>query len=117
MLAPGAPARLLVIVAWKGIGADGAGTRVDDLFARGAATRRAGTGSVPLDPTAVLTTIGTGGVPAQHGVTGTLVRGEHGVTRAFGPDAPIPVIAGLAEDLDEATGQRARIGAGGRRPR
>ncbi|HYJ60378.1 MAG TPA: hypothetical protein VE032_02810 [Actinomycetota bacterium] len=109
VLAPGAPARLLVIVAWKGIGAHGAGTRVDDLFPRGAATRRAGTGSVPLDPTAVLTTIGTGGVPAQHGVTGTLVRGEHGVTRAFGPDAPIPVIAGLAEDLDEATGQRARI--------
>ena len=68
------------------------------------------TGSLPLDPTATLTTIGTGGLPAQHGITGTIIRGDDGdVARAWGPDAPGSVIATLADDLDRDTDQRAMV--------
>ncbi|MGH2673274.1 MAG: hypothetical protein ACRDHC_09885, partial [Actinomycetota bacterium] len=59
------------------------------------------TGSLPLDPAAVLTTLGTGGLPSQHGITGSFVRNEAGeVVAAFGTGAPVPVIATLADDLD-----------------
>ena len=34
---------------------------------------RAETGSVPNDPIAVEATIGTGGLPSQHGITGALI--------------------------------------------
>ena len=68
-------------------------------------------GSLPLDPTAVESTIGTGGLPSQHGITGTWVRNTQGrLTRAFGPGAPPPVIASLGDDLDAATAGRAKIG-------
>ena len=56
-------------------------------------------------------TIGTGGLPSQHGITGTWVRNAQGrLTRAFGPGAPSPVIASLGDDLDAATAGRAKIG-------
>ena len=49
------------------------------------------------------TTIGTGGLPSQHGVTGSVVRNDDGrVVEAFGPGAPVTVIATLADDLDHA---------------
>ncbi|HXF36496.1 MAG TPA: hypothetical protein VNO17_04865, partial [Actinomycetota bacterium] len=116
-LASGAGSRLVVLVAWKGVGtADLLRARRDWPFLRsllrtGAGTLRADAGSLPLDPAAVLTTIGTGGLPAQHGITGTLLRDDRGgVTRAFGPGAPLPVIATLAEDLDAALGERPLVG-------
>ena len=69
------------------------------------------TGSLPVDPAAVLTTIGTGGLPSQHGITGTLIRDAHGdAVRAWSADAPTSVIATLPDDWDRATGQRSRIG-------
>jgi hypothetical protein len=53
--------------------------------------------------TATLTTIGTGGLPFQHGITGSFVRNDDGrVVEAFGEDAPVPVIASLADDLEHA---------------
>jgi len=108
--------RLIVEVALKGIG----GAEVADpsawpnlhrLMADGAGTMEASTGSLPLDPTASLTTIGTGGPPSEHGITGTVLRNTQGVVaRAWEAGAPGSIIATLPEDLDEATDQRAMVG-------
>ncbi len=57
---------------------------------------------MPVDPAAVLTTIGTGGRPSQHGITGTFVRDDSGALRkAWSPRSPVSVIATLGDDLDE----------------
>jgi hypothetical protein len=107
---------LVLLVAWKGVGsqeleASPEATRfLDTLLRDGAGSFDGDAGSLPLDPTAMLATIGTGGMPSQHGVTGSFVRNDGGeVAPAFGDGAPIPVIASLADDLDEATAQRSRI--------
>jgi hypothetical protein len=64
------------------------------------ASTEAGTGSLPLDPVATLTTIGTGGPPSQHGITGGLIRDEHaGVVAPWSDGAPTSVIASLPDDL------------------
>jgi len=109
--------RLVLEVAWKGVGTqelrdDPRSWRsLRSLMARGAATVVGDTGSLPLDPAATLTTIGTGGLPSQHGITGALVRNDHGrVVRAWGPGAPFSVIATLPDDLDQAMDQRPLIG-------
>jgi hypothetical protein len=101
------PPRLVLLVAWKGIGTADLEARPDawpflaGLLRTGAGTLRAETGSLPVDPAAVLTTIGTGGLPSQHGITGALVRNDRGdVVEAFGPGSPVQVIATLADDLD-----------------
>jgi hypothetical protein len=103
----GPPPRLVLLVAWKGIGTADLEARPEawpflaSLLREGAGTLRAETRSLPPDPTAVLTTIGTGGLPSQHGITGALVRNdEGGVVEAFGPGSPVQVIATLADDLD-----------------
>jgi hypothetical protein len=105
----GARPRLVLLVAWKGVGAADLQARPEDspflsqLFATGAGTVAAATGSLPLDPAATLTTIGTGGLPYQHGITGSWIRGDDGdLVRPFGPGAPVTVIATLADDLEEA---------------
>lgn len=69
------------------------------------------TGSMPVDPAAILTSIGTGGIPAEHGITGRKIRSTDGAAvAAWGPGAPTSIIATLADDWDHATGERARIG-------
>jgi hypothetical protein len=115
-VAAGPPPELVLLVAWKWTGsrdletAPGAWPFLDSLLEGGSGTLDGRTGSQPLDPTATLTTIGTGGLPSGHGVTGAFVRDDRGeVTPAFGDGAPIPIIASLADDLDEATDQRARV--------
>jgi hypothetical protein len=109
--------RLVLEVAWKGVGTpelrdDPRSWSSLRLFMeRGAATLAGDTGSLPLDPTATLTTIGTGGLPSQHGITGALVRNDNGhVAAPWGPGAPFSVIATLPDDLDQAMGQRPLIG-------
>jgi hypothetical protein len=109
--------RLVVLVAWSGVGRvalerePDAWPWLEHEIATGRGTLDADPGSVPLDPAAVLTTIGTGGLPYQHGVTASVVRNDAGdPTPAFGPDAPLPVIASLAEDLDETSHGRAFVG-------
>ncbi len=104
----GPPPRLVLIVAWKGVGTADLEAEPDawpflaSLLRDGAGTLGAETGSLPTDPTAILTTIGTGGLPSQHGITGSFVRNDQGeVTTAFGPGAPVQVIATLADDLEE----------------
>jgi hypothetical protein len=108
---------LIVLVAWKWTGSRELETHPEaarfltPLMRDGTGTLEGSTGSVPLDPTATLATIGTGALPSQHGITGSFVRTDEGeVAPAFGEGAPIPVIASLADDLDQSTGQRSEIG-------
>ncbi len=115
-VADGDRPRLVLLIAWKGIGtaelrsAPSAWPFLSSLIRDGAGTLQGTTGSLPLDPTATLATIGTGGLPRQHGVTGSVVRNDDGeVVPAFGDGAPVPVIASLADDLDDATGQRSVV--------
>jgi hypothetical protein len=109
--------RLLLQVILKGVGSDDLEARPDawpflrGLMDEGAATMDADTGSLPLDPAAVISTVGTGGTPSQHGITGEFVRtGEGRLVRAFSNKADSPVIATLADDLDDQLGQRPLIG-------
>ncbi len=116
-VADGQSPRLILEIAWKGAGsaelraAPDAWPYLASLLVTGTGTLDATTGSLPLDPTATLTTIGTGGPPSQHGITGTLVRNDRGkVVLAWGPGSPLSVISTLPDDLDESTNQAARIG-------
>jgi hypothetical protein len=99
--------RLVLLVAWKGVGTRelGDGHRawpfLASLMRDGAGTIHGRTGSLPLDPAATETTIGTGGLPSQHGITGSYVRNTRGqVVQAYAPNAPVQIIATLADDLD-----------------
>jgi hypothetical protein len=109
--------RLLLQVILKGVGSDDLEAQPDawpflrGVMRTGAATMDGETGSLPLDPAAVISTIGTGGPPSQHGITGEFVRtGEGRLVHAFSDEAESPVIATLADDLDEELGQRPLIG-------
>jgi hypothetical protein len=109
--------RLVLLIAWKGVGSaeledlDREWPHLASLMETGAGTLEARTGSLPLDPAATLATIGTGGLPSQHGITGSFVRNDEGdVVRAFGDGAPVQVIATLADDLEEASDGRALVG-------
>lgn len=111
----GRPPRLVVEVIWVGRGSKDlegpVAPVVKGVMATGPSTWDGSTVSVPVDPAAVLTTIGTGGRPSQHGITGTILRDETGeLRRAWGPNAPVHVIATLADDLDEELGQKPVIG-------
>jgi hypothetical protein len=116
VVAPEARSPLVVTIVWKGVGMP----EVSASWARdarafvpagsGAAVGTGTPGSLPLDPTTVLTTIGTGGLPSDHGVVGTFVRTDKGIVRSFGPGAPVPVIASLGDDLDQVTDGAAKIG-------
>lgn len=108
-------ARLVLIVALKGIGAsnfDGwSQIPVSRGTSRTSSTQAASTGSLPIDPASSLTTIGTGGLPNQHGITGRLIRNDAGrLVSPWGRGAPVSVIATLADDFDERFDQRAKIG-------
>lgn len=101
--------RLVLLISWKGIGSselEGAPDEwpfVASLLEEGAGTLQAETGSLPVDPAATMTTIGTGGLPSQHGITGSFVRNANGeVAPAFDEAAPVHIIATLADDLEEA---------------
>ncbi len=112
VVASGAHTPLVVLVVEKGQSATGVRAPFPDL-PQGVHTSegRAETGSVPNDPIAVESTIGTGGLPSQHGITGALIRNANGnVVRAFGPGSPQPVIATLGDDLDRSTGGATKIG-------
>jgi hypothetical protein len=108
-IANGELPRLILLIAWKGVGSSELESRPDDwpflswLLDDGSGTLEGAAGSLPLDPAATLTTIGTGGLPSQHGITGSFVRnGQGGVVQAYAPDAPVQIIATLADDLDHA---------------
>jgi hypothetical protein len=109
---------LAVVIALKGIGSaeidSGVWPRLDRLLAEGAVTTEGRTEAVPLDAAAGIATIGTGGLPRQHGIVGELVRNDEGkLVRAWSKDSPVSVIATLGDDLDEALNQRPKIGLAG----
>jgi hypothetical protein len=114
-VASGDAPRLVLEIVLSGVGsseiASGEWPRLDALISDGAGTMNASIGSSPSDPTAVMTTIGTGGIPSQHGITGTLVRDDEGrLVRSWGPNSPLSIIATLGDDLDERLDQEPRIG-------
>jgi hypothetical protein len=106
---------VVILVVVKGLGSDdltGSGwARLRALGEEGVISETARLGSQPSDPTAVLTSVGTGGLPYQHGITGTLLRNDVGkLVTAWGRGAPVSVIATLADDLDESLSQDPMIG-------
>jgi hypothetical protein len=116
-VAEGSDSSLLLQVILKGIGSDDLEKRPEawpflgSLMNEGAATMHGDAGSLPLDPAAIISTIGTGGTPDEHGITGELVRNEAGrLVSAFAAAADSPVIATLGDDLDEALDQKPLIG-------
>lgn len=134
-LASGETPRLVLEVVLKGIGSEdleqqpSAWPVLRRLMERGVGTLDGMVGSLPLDPAASLATIGTGGLPYQHGTTGSLLRREEGiVSRAKAKDfrakvvpawsktAPRSVIATLGDDLDQTLKQRPIIGLVGTDP-
>jgi hypothetical protein len=115
----GADVRLVLLIAWKGVGtadlesAPSRWNHLATLVDEGAGTLEADAGSLPLDPAATLATIGTGGLPSQHGITGSSVRDARGdVVPPFASGDPFvdgQVISTLADDLGDAD-PRTRVG-------
>jgi hypothetical protein len=108
--------RLVLIVALKGVGSTEAAeiASLQDLLSRGAGTPAGDAGSLPADPVAVMTSIGTGGLPYQHGMTAPLIRTDEGDLRpAWGRRSPVSVIAALGDDLDRQLHQRPLVGVAG----
>ncbi len=119
-VASSARPRLIVMIAWKGVGSaelrsTGAGRFLRRMVTAGAGTLDGTTDALPLDPAAALATIGTGALPSEHGIVAASVRNDRGQIRpAWGPGAPLPVVSTLAEDVDRRFGERPRIGLIGR---
>jgi hypothetical protein len=135
-VASGETPRLVLEVVWKGVGSDRLERNLTDwrqlkrLMRQGAATMDATVRSLPLDPAATVATIGTGGSPSRHGITGTLLRTDQTstdttpaddkpggeVVRAWTRGAPSSVIATLGDHLDEKRKQEPVIGLVGTDP-
>jgi hypothetical protein len=102
---------LILLIAWKNVGSadtSHAPSGLAALIRGGAGTLQGATGSLPVDSAAALTTIGTGGVPSDHGITGTLLRSDNGtLVSAWGKGAPLSVIASLGDDMWNQT--RAKV--------
>ncbi len=116
-VASGEAPRLVVLVAWKGVTSrllersPQLWPVLRGLFEDGAGTLEATPGSLPLDPAALLATVGTGGLPRDHGITGSLIRNDQGdVVEPWSEGAPFSVIATVADDLDELGQQAPRVG-------
>ncbi len=112
------PTPLVVVIALKGLGSPDLEAEPDAwpylrrALREGSGTLEGETGSLPMDPAATLTTIGTGGLPSAHGITGTTVREDDGdLSEAWSTAEAGSVIATFADDLDHDTDQRARVGA------
>jgi hypothetical protein len=105
--------KLVLMIGIKGLG--GTSYRrwpyLNSLMKQGAGTLAGSTQSLPVDAAASLTTLGTGGLPSQHGITGSLLRNGTGkLTPAWGSSAPHSVISTLADDLDYKKGNEPLVG-------
>ena len=105
--------RLILMIGIKGLG--GTSYRrwpyLTTLMKQGAGTFAGSTQSLPVDAAASLATLGTGGLPSQHGITGSLLRNGTGkLTPAWGSSAPHSVISTLADDLDYKRGNEPFVG-------
>src|SRR4051795_12956055 len=104
--------KLVLEVALKGVGSaelkddPKAWPFLRSLMRSGTGTLSGATGSLPVNPTSSLTTIGTGGPPSEHGITGLLIRNNTEgpnagkVAPAWSKEAPPSVISTLADDVD-----------------
>ncbi len=109
---------LVLMVVWKNVGSDQleAAPRpwpnLAAMMGSGAGTLDAHVGSIPLDPAAALTTIGTGGLPSEHGVTGSILRNNFNgrLVSAWGRGFPSTVIATLGDHLDYTMNEKPVIG-------
>jgi hypothetical protein len=122
-VASGERPRLIVIVALKGISSADLERRPDawptlmGLIRNGAATMQATAGSLPEEPTAALSTVGTGALPRDHGVTGRLLLNDEGnMAEAWTAEAPFSIVAALGDDLDEVHDQESEVGLVGNGP-
>jgi hypothetical protein len=101
-IASGSTPRLVVEIVWVGRGPDELerAPLARKAISAGPSTLEGDTTSLPVDPAAVLTTIGTGGRPSQHGITGAFVLGS-----SFGaddvPDLAVVVVESGPRGLDE----------------
>lgn len=109
---------LVVLIAWKGIGtpdlesSPAAWPFLRRAMRSGAGTISATTGSLPLDPAATLTTIGTGALPSSHGITGSLIRDDEGkLLPAWSSTDAGSVIATFGDDLDHAKDETPGVAA------
>lgn len=124
-VASGEVPRVVVEIVLKGVGAESVSeAKMPTLRAlerAGSHSYQATVGSLPLDPAAIIASIGTGGMPSEHGVTASVVRdysgeltspwpAEVGKRTAYDGEYPGTIIAGLGDHLDEVTRQKARIG-------
>jgi hypothetical protein len=111
-VASGERPRMVLQIALKGVGSEdleGAGF-LARLLDEGTGTTGGDVGSLPVDPAAQLATIGTGGLPHQHGIAGSHLKAEDGsVVRAWSPEAPGSVIAALGDDVAAGAGRVALI--------
>lgn len=116
-LIDGSEPRLVLEVVWKEVA--GAATASDSFQHVGAlgAEAELSTGTSPQDPAALMATLGSGAIPARHGITGHLIRDDRGrLVKAWGPQAPGSVIAMLADDIEMLSDGRAMTGlVGGER--
>ena len=108
--------RLVIQIIWKNVESDdvrdamGRLPEFSALAEEGASTFAGELDSLPADLAASLTTIGTGGLPSQHGITGSLLRNESGeLVEAWSPESPGTVIATLADHLDQMSKNHALI--------
>ena len=113
----GRPPRLVVLVAWEGAGSIDLGPNASNwpglaqALQSGVGTLSADTGSLPVDPAAVLSTIGTGSLPSEHGITGTWLRSPYGdkVVHAGGLHGPPAALPTFAQELVHATRRHSRV--------
>jgi hypothetical protein len=114
---------LVIEVVWKGVDSEdlesqqAAWPELAAMMEEGAGTTSATIPSLPYDAAATLTTLGTGGVPAQHGITGEALRAESGeLVRAWDTGAPTNVIATMPDHLDELQDEKPLIALVGTDP-
>jgi hypothetical protein len=111
------PAPTLVVeIVWKGVDSEDleadeeAWPELAAIMQEGIGTPSAVIPSLPYDPAAILTTLGTGGVPSDHGIPGALLRGDNGeLVRAWDTNAPMNVIATMPDHLDELLDEKPLI--------
>ena len=119
---------LVVEVVWKGVGTAGARPGADvpgwaATTCHGAWTFDGDDGLAAARPgRRSLTTIGTGGLPSQHGITASVIRDARRAIRSprGAQRAPTSIVATLGDDWDHTTAERRpdRTGrARARRPR
>lgn len=113
-VATGDPPGLIVVAVLRQVRDASTDPVLNALAGRGAATMTASDLSLPADDAALITNVGTGGLPSEHGITGTTLRNEEArAAKAWNlsaPRGPRSVIATLADDLDEKMRGRPKIG-------